>query len=993
MTNVVDPNNQGLGIGDELFGYRVESITALDEINAVLYCLQHSATGARHVHISTRDRENTFGVTFKTVPRDSTGVAHILEHTALCGSSKYPVRDPFFSMLKRSLSTFMNAFTASDWTMYPFSTQNKTDFYNLMDVYLDAAFFPTLDELSYKQEGHRLEIETADKTDALVYKGVVYNEMKGAMSSPDQVMARSILNALYPDTTYSFNSGGDPRVIPHLSHDQLKQFHQRHYHPSNAYFYTYGNLPLKDHLAFLADKIMSRFTRIDPHTDVPSQTRWNEPRQADYSYPLSPRESPDKKCQVCLAWLTCDIRDSFEVLVLTVLEQILLANAASPLRKALMDSGLGSALCDSSGFDADNRDTLFVAGLKETAPDAQPEVAKIIMDVMQQLADEGIDKELIDSALHQIEFSRKEVTNTPYPYGLRLLLMMIGGWLHGGDPAKILRLDSDMKRLRSEIGRGPFLEGRIRSYFVENPHRVSLTLVPDRQKEQKEAEETRQELMQRIRQLESEQLRQIRQDADRLKLLQESQEDVSCLPTLALSDVPDDVPAYTPTKVTPDLPLWCYEQPTSGIFYLNASACAALDSDLLPWVPFFCYAFTKSGTRKRDYVELARKIDAATGGLTLSASARVPFGHSHETLPLVSLNAKCLARNLTRMVSIVEELIGQVDFSNHQRLIQLLGEYQAGLEAMVVQNGHRLAISLSSRAFSSGSALSEIWSGVHQIGTIREFGKDQSTAKIEALSNKLKTIAKAVFEPHNMAMAAIGESKQVDQAIGEIQNSPTLGSFERPADSPQLATIKMAIDQSKIYEGWSTSTAVAFVAQTIATVPIQHEHAPALAVLAKLLRSLYLHREIREKGGAYGGFALYNSENGLFSMASYRDPHIVRTLNVYAGVLAFVQSGSITQEDVKEAILQVCSDIDKPDPPGPAARKAFSRRILGLTDETRLAFKKQLLQLAPRQVQTVAETYFSIEPSGAGVAVIAGENHLDKANEQLAERPLARHSI
>jgi Zn-dependent M16 (insulinase) family peptidase len=993
MANVADPNNQELGVNDELFGYHIEGITQLEEINAVLYRIKHTATGARHVHISTNDRENTFGVTFKTVPRDSTGVAHILEHTVLCGSEKYPVRDPFFSMLKRSLSTFMNAFTASDWTMYPFSTQNATDFYNLMDVYLDAAFFPKLDPLSFKQEGHRLDVETADDGQTLVHKGVVYNEMKGAMSSPDQVMARSILNALYPDTTYSFNSGGDPLVIPDLTHDQLTQFHQRHYHPSNAFFYTYGNLPIKDHLAFIAEKIMSRFSRIDPKTDVPSQPRWNEPKKVQYTYPLSPSEEPDKKCQVCLAWLTCDIRDSYEVLVLTVLEQILMANAASPLRKALMDSGLGSALCDASGFDADNRDTLFVAGLKDTEPEAQLKVSNIIMDVMRELAENGIAKELIDSALHQIEFSRKEVTNTPYPYGLRLLLMIIGGWLHGGDPEKILRLDSDMQRLRSEIEQGPFLESRIRFYFMENPHRISMILSPDQQKEQKEADQTRRTLKKRIQQLTPAQLQKIKHDAKLLKRQQESQEDVTCLPTLALADVPGDVPAYAPTKVTPDLALWCYEQPTSGIFYLNASASADLDSDLLPWVPFFCYAFTKSGTRKRDYVELARKIDAVTGGLALSANARVPFGQSAQTLPLVSLNAKCLAQNIEQMISIVEELFGQIVFNNHQRLAQLLGEYRSALESMVVQNGHRLAISLSSRAFSSGSALSEIWSGVHQLGTIRTFAENQDTRQIEALSDKLAVIAKAIFQPRNMAMAAIGESPQVDRAIGDVQNSPTLGSFERTADSPKLAAIEIPVDSSQICEGWSTSTAVAFVAQTIPTVPIQHEHAPALAVLGKLLRSLYLHREIREKGGAYGGFALYNAENGLFSMASYRDPHIARTLGVFSGVLDLVQSGKITTEDVKEAILQVCADIDKPDPPGPAARKAFSRQILGLTDEARLAFKKKLLQVALNQVETVAETYFSKDPSGTGVAVIAGEQHLKEANKQMADRPLKYNTI
>ncbi len=370
MEHIEDPRNPGLEVGQHILDYRIVKIEPLKEIAAVYYALKHLKTGATHVHISRIDEENTFSVAFKTVPKDSTGVAHILEHTVLCGSHKFPVRDPFFSMLKRSLSTFMNAFTASDWTMYPFSTQNRKDFYNLMEVYLDAAFFPKLDRLSFKQEGHRLEIEDPKQDEtpndlSLVYKGVVYNEMKGAMSSPDQVMARSILKSLYPATTYRFNSGGEPSVITSLTYEQLKAFHEQHYHPSNAFFYTYGNLPLRDHLAFIQEKTLQRFNEIAPDTEVDSQPRWDQPQSVTYSYPFNPNEDPTRKCQVCVAWLTADIEDSFEILTLTLLEQILLGNAASPLKKALIDSGLGSALCDGCGFDADNRDSLFLGGLKD----------------------------------------------------------------------------------------------------------------------------------------------------------------------------------------------------------------------------------------------------------------------------------------------------------------------------------------------------------------------------------------------------------------------------------------------------------------------------------------------------------------------------------------------------------------------------------------------------------------------------------------------------
>jgi Zn-dependent M16 (insulinase) family peptidase len=365
MKKPIDANNPGLRQGDSVSHYLIKRVVGLERIDSFFYELEHLKTGARHVHVSRMDAENTFSVAFKTVPQDSSGVAHILEHTVLCGSHRFPVRDPFFSMLKRSLSTFMNAFTASDWTMYPFSTQNHKDFFNLMDVYLDAAFFPKLDELSFKQEGHRLEIEGDFKAGDpnrfhLVYKGVVYNEMKGAMSSPDQVMIRSVQKQLYPSTTYHFNSGGDPAEIPSLTYSQLKKFHRRHYHPSNAFFYTYGNFPLDDTLAFIHETVLRKFRRTTPHTEVPRQRRWRKPREGKFPYPLEASEDPSQKCQVCVAWLTADIKNSFDLLTLSLLEQILLGNSAAPLRKALIDSGLGSALCDGSGFDADNRDTLFV---------------------------------------------------------------------------------------------------------------------------------------------------------------------------------------------------------------------------------------------------------------------------------------------------------------------------------------------------------------------------------------------------------------------------------------------------------------------------------------------------------------------------------------------------------------------------------------------------------------------------------------------------------
>jgi Zn-dependent M16 (insulinase) family peptidase len=659
-----------------------------------------------------------------------------------------------------------------------------------------------------------------------------------------------------------------------------------------------------------------------------------------------------------------------------------------------MDSGLGSTLSDGTGYDADNRDTLFACGLKDTAEDSADAIERIIMDVLEGLVRDGLDPELIASAIHQIEFHRKEVTNTPYPYGLKLKLMTIGSWLHGGDPERILQLDADFKRLHQEIAAGPFFENRIRHYFLDNPHRVRLMLVPDQQKAQQEEQRVRAELQERWRQLDEAQRQQIISDAEQLKVRQESQEDTSVLPTLALSDIPPIVQTVVPTDASAQPPLWRYVRPTTGIYYVSGTAGAArVPHDLLPWVPFFCYAMAKIGTHACDYAKMARRIDAATGGIGLSAQARVMYDQTRGCLPLIQFNAKCLTRNIDPMYAIFEELLAEANFHDLNRLKQLLGEFRSGLETMVVQNGHRLAISLSARTFGPAGALGEMWGGIEQVRTIRGMGNSLSDADLQALADRLDAIARSVFAEDNFIMSAIGEADAIESATHRTHSSKVLSGFKRDPLEMRFPKLELPLEPALPYEGWSTSTAVAFVAQTVPAVGLDHPDAAPLAVLAKMLRSLYLHREIREKGGAYGGFALYNTEHGVFSLASYRDPHIVQTLKVYAGVHAFIKSGVIGAEDIKEAVLQVCSEIDKPDPPGPAARKAFLRKIVGLTDEDRLAYKQRVLKVTQEQVLAAGETYFAEAPTRSGVAIIAGQEHLADANAQLGPKPLALNSI
>ncbi|HSO62467.1 MAG TPA: insulinase family protein [Desulfobacterales bacterium] len=991
MNPIFDASNPGLQAGDELHGYRVRRVEHLAVIHSVCYELDHPATGAKHLHVSRPDSENAFGVIFRTVPQDSTGVAHILEHTVLCGSQRYPVRDPFFSMLKRSLSTFMNAFTASDWTMYPFSTQNRKDFYNLLDVYLDAAFFPRLEEVSFKQEGHRLEIDGDDpEASPLVYKGVVYNEMKGAMSAPDQIMVRSMMKALYPDTTYANNSGGEPAAIPSLTYAQLTEFHRRHYHPSNSFFYTYGDLPLSGHLEIIGRNVLARFQAVDPATGVPPQPRWSAPRSAGFPYPFTRGEDATQKHQVSLAWLTTDIRDTREVLALSLLEQILLGNAASPLRKALIDSGLGSALSDGSGYDAENRDTLFAAGLKDVALASAERIEAIMVDVLTGLAERGIDPELVESAIHQLEFHRREITNSPYPYGIKLLLGLTGTWIHDGDPLRVLKFDADLADIRRQVEQGGFFERQLRRYLLENPHRVRLTLSPDPEMAEREEQRVRQELLRRRQGLTPADLATLRRDADVLRRLQESAENVTCLPTLERQDIPPDVPVVAAHSAEAGGRVVTYAQATSGIVYIAAAAGSGnLPPELSDLAPFFCHAFSRIGTALRDYSEMARRIDAVTGGVGLAVQPRTGFDGAGDCIPFVALNAKSLRRNLDPMADILAELLGRYDFSDRGRLKNLLLEYRSGLESAVVHNGHRLAMSMAARHFSAASALSEAWSGVHQLLAVKRLTEDLSEERLTDVAARLDDIGKRVFSRDNFRMAVIGETDvlsagraQVAELTAALSGAAGAGFTQPPA----------AVSGTKIREGWSTATAVNFVAAAFPAVRLEHADSPALAVIAKMLRSLYLHREIREKGGAYGGFAAYNSEDGVFSFASYRDPRIAATLDVFQGAGDFIGSGKFDDTDVKEAVLQVCAEIDKPDPPGPAARKAFYREIIGLSDELRRRFKRRLIGLTRSEVREVAERTLGAGLADCSVAVVGSEESLREANTQLAE-PLEMHKI
>ncbi len=972
-------------------GFRLIKQTQLPELNAVIQQFHHDSSGARYVHLATADLNNLFAVGFRTPPDDSTGVAHILEHTVLCGSRRFPVRDPFFSMIKRSLNTFMNAMTASDWTLYPVASKNPKDFYNLMDIYLDAAFFPLLRERDFRQEGHRLEFAEADNPHSpLVFKGAVYNEMKGAMADPSSLLGRRLNRALYPTSTYGHNSGGEPADIPHLTWEGLRAFHARCYHPSNSYFFTSGNLPPEKHMQLIEERVLRHFETSPVSTAVPAEARLTAPRQIDETFPLDPEESAVGKSMVQVAWLTCAITDSFERTALSVLSTLLVGNPAAPLYKALLDAKLGQNLAPGTGYHDDNRDTYFAAGLQGTDPEAAGKIEALVIATLEEAARNGFSEERIEAAIHQLEFAHREVSGDQYPYSLLLLMRLFGPWLHNEDPVSGLTLEQDISRLRQELQQGPVLQRLIRKYFLDNPHRVTLTLRPDPQQKTREDSDTAARLEKIKGQLTPADSQRLVAQARELQQAQETEEDLSCLPTLELTDIPaaEERVEVRDASCAGSAIDW-YDQPTNGIGYLNLHFDAGtLSEELQPYLPLFCSTLVQVGAAGYGYLEMAERKSAATGGIRAIAAVLENPQAGDNFQVLVELRAKALMRNQQTMFSILSDICQAPDFTDLARLHTLIAQIKTGLENSIPGSGHSYAARTAAASLTAGARLRESWTGLEQVRFVKSLA-ELKQEELGATALKLASIAKTLLSRSALRVAVVTEAAH----HGNIE--PLLKVFLEGIPDitpPQSQTPPPFVARPRRL-GWATSVPVSYVARVFPTGPFTDPDSGALLVLAKLLRAGYLHREIREKGGAYGGMASCDPEAGIFCLLSYRDPQLVRTLNVYRDAVEWAASGQFSDTEIKEAILAVFGELDRPLSPASKALREFACRQQQLTLEMRQKLRSQVLATDRASLQRVAAKYLREGWNNSAVGVVSGEDALRQANLELPELQLAIERI
>src|SRR5438128_2380892 len=965
------------GIGT-IGGYTILRKEPLDRLEGSYLELEHERTGARHLHVACPDDNNSFAVFFPTVPPNNTGVAHILEHVVLAGSQRFAVRDPFFSMTRRSLATFMNALTGSDWTMYLFSTRNAKDFKNLLDVYLDATFFPKLSEDSFKQEGIRFEFEDpADPNSGLRYKGVVFNEMKGALATPGAAVDRAVGKALFPGLPYAYVAGGDPQDIPNLTWDQLKQFHGRHYHPSNAHFYTYGNQSLEVTLETIERNALSRFQRIEVDSSIPDVKRFARPTTAVEPYPAVAGEDNSRKAEALTAWVTVPSADSFRGLAMKVLSEVLLSNAGSPLRKALIDSGLGSALADGSGFHDDYKEAVFGAGLKGVAAEDAEKVQQVVLETLEHVADRGVDASQVDAAIHHLEFEKRERSNAGLPYALRILFASMPAYLYGGDPLNSMDFDADLEHLEQARAEGRLFENLIRAELLDNQHRALLTVVPDTELEERKRQAELDRLAAVESKLSGQDKKKIVEDALRLKADQEAKQDLEALPTLELTDIPmkfEDVPSreVNVRRATVEF----YPQPTNGITYLDLRTdFSALSTEQMDLLPLFSRALTQSGAAGQDYVQIAARIAAHTGGVGAAAQVQ-SLAANDDYLQSFVVSGRALDRNAQPFIELLTDLVARLEVEP-RRLKEVIAEISTRLETSIAGLGFQFALLRAHSKLSSEGAINDRLQGIGMLHTMRGLAR-LAEKDLGPVIARLDEIRKLLFRSGALRIIVTCEEAMIqpleELLTGLVGALPPDGGLGEPAKPAPLETAP---------EARTAPVPVAFNVRIFKTVRYVHPDAPALLVLASYVRDTFLHRELREKGGAYGGYAQAGVASGTFYFGAFRDPNITRTYDIFDQAVRWVTDHEIDPENLKEAILGACGDVDPLESPDIKGRREATNRATGFTRDARERFKQRLLKVSADDLRRVTHSYFMAAP--AVQTTVAGADLIEEARRERPE--------
>ena len=955
--------------------FRVVSSTLVESLDIEVQQYEHVKTGAVHYHIASEHDEKVFLVALRTMPQDSTGVAHILEHTALCGSEKYPVRDPFFMMTRRSLNTFMNAMTSSDWTAYPFASQNDKDFQNLLDVYLDAVFFSRLDPLDFAQEGHRVEFDGDSEDAPLVYKGVVFNEMKGAMSSPVSQLWQGISSYLFPTTTYHYNSGGEPSHITDLDYQQLVKFYRQHYHPSNAIFMTFGNLDVNDLHHKIDQQALAKFDKQDKQWRVAPEKRYSAPLAVTANYGVDGEDLSNKTHHV-VGWLLGQSTDLDSQLEAHLMCSVLLDNSASPLRRALEETKLGSAPSPLCGLEDSNREMSFMCGVEGSEPNAAEAVENLIIETLQQVAKEGVDSQMVESALHQLELHQREIGGDSYPYGLQLIFNALPAATHHGDPVALINLEPALERLRVKASKPDFTQAAVKRLLLNNRHRVRYTLQPDSalNEESKRLEEA--SLTDLKASLNDQQAQQIRQQAADLKDRQEQQDNEQILPQVTLADVKPEL-AYTQVSqqhACGDLQINEYQVGTNGLVYQQLLVdLPSLSQQQLEWLPLFTSCWSEVGANGQDYLYQQQVQTATVGSLGAYSSIKANIENANEILGYCVMSGKALANKAQAFTELMQQTWQSASFDETQRIADLINQSRARKEQGITGSGHSLAMALASAPLNHYAHFTNQSTGIANIQRLKQWSDRIQTGDVDFAVAALKDTYQAVLSTPDSVLTVHDETASASHlaAINDCWQSAT-------STTAQEGLLTWSGGDNANY--WMVDSQVNFCAMAFPTVALVHADAAPLAVLGGVLRNGYLHGAIREKGGAYGAGATQDSASACFKFYSYRDPRVEGTFDDFEQSIDWLLDMKNGEHLVEQSVLGLIGSLDRPGSPAGEARQCYHMDRSGRSYTIRQTFRERLLACRWADVQRVAAQYLS---NGQGHRAVIAPRGTEELAKQL----------
>lgn len=947
---------------------------ALPELNTYARLYRHDPTGAEVLSLENDDENKVFGITFRTPPEDSTGIAHILEHSVLCGSRNYPLKKPFVELLKGSLKTFLNAMTYPDKTVYPVASVNTRDFYNLARVYLDAVLFPLITPDTLRQEGWHYELEQPDGP--LTFKGVVFNEMKGANSSPDRLLYVQSQQAIFPDTPYRVDSGGDPTCIPDLTYEQFKRFHETYYHPSNARIFFYGDDDPAERLRLL-DEYLSQFERITVDSAIPLQAPFSTPVRVERVYDSS--SNADPKSLVNVNWLLSEATDLDTALGLSILQELLVGTPAAPLRKALIESGLGENLTGSGIYEL--RQLYFTVGLKGVPEAHVAAVEPLILETLAGLVREGIDPDQIDAAMNTVEFQLRENNTGSYPRGLWLMLVALNTWLYDADPIAPLAFEAPLAAIKQRLASGEqYFEGLIQRFLVDNTHRVHVILRPDSELARRLAEAERARLDAAFAAMSPSERYQVREDMQRLQTLQtepDSPEALASLPTLTRADldpttrsIPIETHQVGATRV------FTHDLFTNKIVYLDLGLdLRMLPQQLLPYTNLFGRMLLESGTRNETMTQLMTRIGRTTGGIrtqTLISTAvqdGVPVAY-------LMVRGKATAARSAELLDILRDTLLFARLDDRDRFRQIVLEEKAQKESGLVPSGHQV-VNLRLRSLLSESDwANEQIGGVSYLFFLRRLlnAIDEDWSVVQATLEQIRRLLVK-------SSAMIGNLTCDAETCADVL--PRLQAFLEGLPAGEAVPEAWAPKRGPGNEGLSIPAQVNYVGRGLDLYRAGYQLHGSALVINNYLRTTWLWNQIREQGGAYGGFSLFDSLSGIFSFVSYRDPNLLRTLNVYDQTVDFLRELELDERDLTRAIIGTISELDAYQLPDARGYTSLVRTLTGNSEERRQRIRNEVLNTTAEDFRAFAAVLEQVRRHGQ-VVVMGSRQQLEGA---LSERP------